>query len=191
MTIGGKNINEMSEKEISRKISIVQQEVMLFNTTIRENIALGKKNATDAEILNAVYQARLIPLIDSLPDGLNTVVGEGGAKLSGGEKQRISIARMMLKDSPIIILDEATSAVDPQNEHLIHQAIEELSRNKTVISIAHHMHTVIDADKIVLLDNGSIEGQGNHNELMGGTSLYRKMFEAQNEVESWTIKGAV
>ncbi len=189
VTIGGKDINTLSENDLTRMISIVQQEAILFNTTIKENIALGKKNASEGEILAVVQKAKLSPLILSLPLGLDTVIGEGGAKLSGGEKQRISIARMMLKDSPIIILDEATSALDPHNEQLINEAIEDLSKDKTVISIAHHMHTVANSDQIVLLDNGSLVANGDHNHLMENSSLYINMFKAQEEIENWKIRG--
>ncbi len=188
VTINNVEISNIKEEDLTPLVSIVQQDVFLFNTSIRENIALGKKNATEQELFEVIKKAQLTSLITSLPNGLDTIVGEGGAKLSGGEKQRISIARVMLKDSPIIILDEATSAIDPHNEFLIHQAIRELRKNRTLIIIAHNMHTIVDSDQIVLLEDGETLAQGTHNELITESETYVEMFSAQNEVDRWTIK---
>lgn len=191
ISIDGQNIAKMNSRDLSTLVSIVQQESFLFNTTIAENIRIGKKNAAMDEVIAVAKLARIHEMIQALPDGYNTIVGEGGAKLSGGEKQRIAIARIMLKNSPIIILDEATAAIDPHNEYLIQEAISNLSRGKTVISIAHHLHTIVNADQIVVMDGGKVAAAGTHHELMQNCSLYSDMVGAQNEVDNWEIKERV
>ena len=188
VTINGVEVKNMKELDLTSLVSIVHQDVFLFNTTIRDNIAMGKKNATEQEIDDVIEKARLSSLIHSLPEGKDTVVGEGGAKLSGGEKQRISIARVMLKNAPVIILDEATSAIDPNNEFLIHEAIKELKKNKTLITIAHNMHTIIDSDQIILLEDGRITSKGTHSKLLTSSGKYKEIFDAQNNVDRWTIR---
>lgn len=140
------------------------------------------------EIIAAAKKARIHDFITSLPNGYQTMAGEAGVKFSGGEKQRISIARMILKDAPIVILDEATAAVDTENEAYIQAAIDDLSRDKTVIMIAHHLNTIRDADQIVVMDSGRIVDIGKHNALFNRCSLYQKMVEDQNKVDNWKIK---
>jgi ATP-binding cassette subfamily B protein len=188
VTIGGKNTMEVGEDALAGLISIVQQESFLFNTSIAENIAIGRQGASRAEIIEAAKLACIHDTIESLPAGYDTLAGEAGAKLSGGEKQRIAIARVILKNVPVIILDEATAAIDPYNEHLIQQAIANMSRGKTLIVIAHHLRTIRGADKIIVMDNGHMAAAGSHEDLMNGCVLYREMMAAQEQVDSWEIK---
>jgi ATP-binding cassette subfamily B protein len=188
VTIGGKNIAEAGENALTSLISIVQQESFLFNTSIAENIAIGKQGASRAEIIEAAKSACIHDMIESLPNGYDTLVGEAGAKLSGGEKQRIAIARVILKNAPAIILDEATAAVDPYNEHLIQQAIVNMSKGKTLIVIAHHLRTIRGADNIIVMDSGRVAAAGTHRELMQDCALYREMTAAQEQVDAWEIK---
>ena len=188
ITIGGKNIAEMNERDLSGMVSTVQQDTFLFNATIAENIRIGRADASLEEIIEAAQKARIHEMISSLPGGYDTMVGEGGAKLSGGEKQRIAIARIMLKNAPVIILDEATAAIDSYNEHLIQEAITNLSQNKTLIVIAHHLNTIINADQIIVMDEGSVVASGKHMELLDSCPLYADMVKAQNEVDHWEIK---
>jgi len=186
--IAGKDIRSYSEKELNKLFSIVQQENFLFNLSMEENIRIGKPDATKIEIIEAAKKARIHDFISSLPQGYDTLAGEAGVKYSGGEKQRISIARMILKDAPIIILDEATAAVDTENEKMIQSAIEDLSLDKTVIMIAHHLNTIRDADQIVVMEEGRIIDSGKHKELLMRCALYKKMVEEQNRVDNWKIK---
>jgi len=169
-------------------ISIVQQDTFLFNGSIEENIRIGKKDASQEEIVSAAQKARIHDIIMSFPEGYETMVGEAGAKLSGGEKQRISLARMILKDAPIVILDEATAALDPYNEALIQQPIGNLCENKTLIIIAHHLNTIQSADQILVMQDGEIAAKGNHNKLIETNGLYQSMVEAQRQAEHWNIK---
>ena len=186
--LGGENITELSERNIADYFSMVQQEVFLFNTTIRDNIRIGKPTATQKEVEMAAERARIHDFIMGLPNGYDTLAGEAGVKFSGGEKQRISIARMLLKDSPIVILDEATAALDGENEKLIQEALDELQRNKTVITIAHRLNTIQDMERIVVMDKGQVVSKGTHQELMKDCSLYRNMTETQEQVSKWQLK---
>ena len=186
--LGGENITELSERNIADYFSMVQQEVFLFNTTIRDNIRIGRPTATQKEVETAAQRAHIHDFIMGLPNGYDTLVGEAGVKFSGGEKQRISIARMLLKDSPIVILDEATAALDGENEKLIQEALDELQRNKTVITIAHRLNTIQDMERIVVMDKGQVVSKGTHQELMKDCSLYRNMTEAQEQVSKWQLK---
>ena len=186
--LGGENIMELSERNIADYFSMVQQEVFLFNTTIRDNIRIGKPTATQKEVEMAAERARIHDFIMGLPNGYDTLAGEAGIKFSGGEKQRISIARMLLKDSPIVILDEATAALDGENEKLIQEALDELQRNKTVITIAHRLNTIQDMEHIVVMDKGQVVSKGTHQELMKDCSLYRNMTETQEQVSKWQLK---
>ena len=166
---------------------MVFQKVYLFNDTIENNIKFGNPNATQDEVIEACKKACCHDFIVKLADGYNTVVGEGGSTLSGGEKQRISIARAILKDAPIIILDEATSSVDPENEHLLIKAIKELTKNKTLITIAHRLSTVREADKIIVIDKGRIAEEGNHEELMKQEGIYKHFIEIRKKSIGWQI----
>ena len=186
--LGGENITELSERNIADYFSMVQQEVFLFNTTIRDNIRIGRPTATQKEVEMAAERARIHDFIMGLPNGYDTLAGEAGVKFSGGEKQRISIARMLLKDSPIVILDEATAALDGENEKLIQEALDELQRNKTVITIAHRLNTIQDMERIVVMDKGQVVSKGTHQELMKDCSLYRNMTETQEQVSKWQLK---
>ncbi len=187
VTIGGNDISQYSQESISELIGSVQQDIILFNASIFDNIAIGKTGATEKEIIDAAKKARIHDFIRTLPQGYDTICGEMGVKLSGGEKQRISIARMILKNAPILILDEAMAAVDSENERLISEAVEELRKNKTVITIAHNLNTIINADQIVVMDNGKIIDMGKHNELLDRCIFYKNMTEAQNKVDKWNI----
>ena len=186
--LGGENLAELSERNIADSFSMVQQEVFLFNTSIRDNIRIGKPSASQQEVETAARKARIHDFIMGLPNGYDTLAGEAGVKFSGGEKQRISIARMLLKDSPIIILDEATAALDGENEKLIQEALGELQHNKTVITIAHRLNTIQDMERIVVMDKGQVVSKGTHQELMKDCSLYRNMTETQEQVSKWQLK---
>ena len=186
--INGKDIKDYSQENISNLIGSVQQEVILFDLSIFDNIAIGKLNATKEEVIEAAKKARCHDFISALPNGYETRVGEMGVKLSGGEKQRISIARMILKNAPILILDEAMAAVDSENERLIGEAIDDLSKDKTIITIAHHLNTIRDSDQIIVMDKGVVLDAGSHEELMKRCDFYRDMVEAQNKVDRWNLK---
>lgn len=166
---------------------MVFQNVYLFHDTVKNNIRFGNPNATDEQIIEAAKKARCHDFIMSLPDGYDTMVGEGGSSLSGGEKQRISIARAILKDAPIVILDEATASIDPENEHLIQEAISALTHGKTIITIAHRLATIQNADKILVVDGGGIAQQGTHEELMKQEGVYKRFIEIREKAEGWSI----
>ena len=191
INISGKNISEYSEQSISKLIGNVQQEAILFNISIFENIAIGKENATKEEVIEAAKKARCHDFIEALPNKYDTKVGEMGVKLSGGEKQRVSIARMILKNAPILILDEAMAAVDSENEKLIEEAINDLSKNKTVITIAHHLNTIKNSNQIIVMNKGVIVDRGTHEELMNRCNFYQTMVKAQNKVDRWNLKEEV
>lgn len=178
--IGGKDISEVDPETLLKNFSIVFQDVILFNTSIKDNIKIGKKNATDEEITRAAKIARCDDFINKMPNGIDTMIGENGQRLSGGERQRISIARAILKDAPIILLDEATASLDVENESLIQEALSELIKEKTVIVIAHRLRTIRNADKIVLLNAGKIEAVGTDSELCKSSEFYKAMLEKAN-----------
>ena len=187
ITLGGHDLREFTCDSLLSNISMVFQNIYLFHDTIRANICFGKPDATEEEILDAAKKARCHDFIMALPDGYDTVVGEGGGTLSGGEKQRISIARAILKNAPVIILDEATASIDPENEHLIQQAISELTKGKTIITIAHRLATVRNADRILVVDDGRIAESGTHDELIRQNGLYRRFTEIREQAEGWNI----
>ena len=187
ISVGGHNLREFTCDNLLSNISMVFQNMYLFNDTIRANILFGKPDATEGEMIEAVKKARCHDFIMALPDGYDTVVGEGGSTLSGGEKQRIAIARMMLKNAPIIILDEATAFTDPENEHLIQQAISALTRGKTIITIAHRLATVQNADQILVVEDGRIAEHGTHAELVQQDGLYRRFTTIREQAEGWHI----
>lgn len=178
--IGGKDISEVDPETLLKNFSIVFQDVILFNTSIKDNIKIGKKDATDEEITRAAKIARCDDFINKMPEGIDTIIGENGQRLSGGERQRISIARAILKDAPIILLDEATASLDVENESLIQEALSELIKEKTVIVIAHRLRTIRNADKIVLLNAGKIEAVGTDSELCKSSEFYKAMLEKAN-----------
>ena len=177
--LNGKDIKNISLGSLMDQISMVFQRVYLFKDTIYNNIAMGRPSATREEVIEAAKKARCYDLIRSLPEGFDTVIGEGGASLSGGEKQRISIARCILKDSPIVILDEATASVDADNERAIQEAISELCKNKTLLVIAHRLKTIKDADQILVVSDGKIIERGNHDKLMKEDGIYARMVSVQ------------
>lgn len=187
ITLGGKNIRDYSVNSLMKNFSFVFQNVYLFSDTIANNIRFGKENASMEEVIEAAKKACCHDFIMQLPDGYETVIGEGGASLSGGEKQRISIARAIMKDSPIIILDEATANVDPENERELVNAIDELTREKTIIMIAHRLKTVRSADRIVVVNEGKIEQLGKHDELMRQDGIYRRFVNARETAAGWKL----
>jgi ATP-binding cassette subfamily B protein len=182
--IDGIDTRKMTLSSLRREIGIVQQDVFLFAGTLRENIAYGRLDATESDIMEAARRARLDLVIANLPDGLDTIIGERGVKLSGGQKQRLAIARMFVKNPPILILDEATSALDSETERAIQQALTELSRGRTTLVIAHRLATVQHADRIVVIDETGIAEQGKHAELLAADGLYRRLHEAQFGAQS-------
>ena len=185
--IGGKNIKEYTLPHLMSHIAMVFQSVYLFEDTIENNIKFGVPNATREEVIEAAKKAMCHDFIEALPNGYDTLIGEGGATLSGGEKQRISIARAMLKDAPIVIFDETTANIDPENEDKLKAAIEELIKNKTIIMIAHRLSTIRNADQILVLNNGKIEQRGNHEELMRQGGLYKTLINMKNKATVWKI----
>lgn len=188
ITVGGMDVSKIDPEKLMSLYSIVFQDVTLFDNTIMENIRLGKKGATDEEVLAAARLANVDEFAEKLPDKWNTNIGENGSELSGGERQRISIARAFLKDAPIILLDEATASLDVENETLIQTALSRLIKNKTVLVIAHRMRTVAGADKIVVLKGGVVAEQGSPDELYRRDGIYRHMSDLQSDSGKWKIK---
>ena len=187
ITVGGVDVRKMTCESLLSNISMVFQNVYLFHDTIRANICFGKTDATEEEMTDAAKKACCHDFIMALPDGYDTVIGEGGGTLSGGEKQRISIARAILKNAPIIILDEATASIDPENEHLIQNAISELTKGRTIITIAHRLATIEQADRILVVDDGRIVQKGTHKELISVEGRYREFIQIREKAEGWKI----
>ena len=185
--IGGHDVREFTCDSLLKNISMVFQNVYLFNDTIRNNIKFGKSDATEDEIIEAAKKACCHDFITALPEGYDTMIGEGGSSLSGGEKQRISIARAILKNAPIILLDEATASIDPENEHLIQQAISELIQGKTIVTIAHRLATIENADQILVVDHGKIVQKGTHDQLIQQKGIYRSFINIRERAEGWSI----
>ncbi len=185
--VGGVDVREMTTDTLLSHITVVFQDVYLFEDTILNNIKFGNPNVTEDQVFEAAKASQCHDFITALPDGYQTVVGEGGSTLSGGQKQRISIARAILKDAPIVLLDEATASIDPENERLIQQAFNALAAQKTLIVIAHRLNTVKDADKIVILDEGRVIQEGTHDQLHGQDGQYRTFWEARQQARSWTL----
>lgn len=186
--IGGHDVREFTCDSLLKNISMVFQNVYLFRDTIKNNIKFGSPDATDEQIIAAAKAAHCHDFIMALPDGYDTVIGEGGFSLSGGEKQRISIARAMLKDAPIVILDEATASIDPENEHLIQEAISALTHGKTIITIAHRLATIENADQILVIDGGTVAQRGTHKELLQQEGTYKKFIQIREQAEGWRIQ---
>ncbi len=189
VALGGVDVREGTAESLLSRISMVFQNVYLFNDTVENNIRFGKPDATRDEVIAAAKRARCHDFIMELPKGYDTVLEEGGTNLSGGERQRVSIARAIMKDAPIVILDEATSSVDPENEHLLMAALAELTRGKTLVSIAHRLNTVRDADQILVVDGGRIVQRGTHEELVREQGVYRRFIEVRREAAGWRLGG--
>ena len=183
ITLGGHELKDMPLSEIADQISYVSQDNYLFNRSIRENIRMGRPSATDAEVEQAAKQSGCDAFIRKLDNGYDTVVGSAGSHLSGGERQRIAIARAMLKNAPVVILDEATAYIDPENEALVQKAISTLTVGKTLIVIAHRLSTIVGADNIVVVKDGTIHAQGTHEKLLETCPLYRDMWQAHISVK--------
>ena len=188
ITVGGMDISKIDPEKLMTLYSIVFQDVTLFNNTIMENIRLGRKGATDEEVLAAAHLANCDEFAEKLPDKWNTNIGENGCELSGGERQRISIARAFLKDAPIILLDVATASLDVENETAIQTALSRLIRNKTVLVIAHRMRTVAGADKIVVLSDGVVAEQGTPEKLLNKNGIFKRMADLQLQGQNWTVR---
>ena len=187
ITLGGTDVKTVDPEKLLSAYSIVFQDVTLFNNTVMENIRIGRQGATDEEVLAAAREAQCDEFVEKLPEGYQTMIGENGSALSGGERQRISIARALLKDSPVILLDEATASLDAENETHIQRAISRLVKGKTVLIIAHRMRTVEGADKLVLLKDGKVAEQGSPAELYKKNGIYTHMVDIQTKSQEWKI----
>ena len=181
VSIGGTDIKAMTTENLLENISVVFQNVYLFNDTIFNNVAFGKKGATKEEVIEACKKARCHEFISALENSYDTVIGEGGSTLSGGEKQRISIARAILKDAPIVLLDEATASIDPDNEAYIQQAINEMVKGKTLVVIAHKLSAIMEADQILMIEDGQITARGTHSQLLHSSSSYHELWKKQKQ----------
>lgn len=189
VSLDGRNVKEYDMDSLMENFSFVFQSVYLFHDSIANNIRFGQPEAPMENVIEAAKKACCHDFIKALPEGYDTVIGEGGASLSGGEKQRISIARAMMKDAPVIFLDEATANVDPENENELMQAIQVLTAEKTVIMIAHRLKTVEHADQIVVVDHGKIVQQGTHAELIEQDGIYKRFISERREAASWKVTG--
>ena len=190
ISIGGQDITDMSLEALNDQVAFVSQEQFLFNTSLYENILIGKPDATREQVLDAAKRAQCDEFLVRLPDGIETMAGDGGKQLSGGERQRISLARAILKDAPIIVLDEATAFMDPENEEKLSAALDEIMKNKTVLVIAHRLSTIKNADKICVIKDGECIAEDTHNNLVMSSREYRKFWEASVSASMWKIKGA-
>ncbi len=191
ISIGGQDITDMTLEALNDEISYVSQEQFLFNTTIYENILIGKPGADRSEVLAAAERAQCSDFLEKLPMGIDSKVGDSGKMLSGGERQRIALARAILKDAPIIVLDEATAFIDPENEEKMNAAISQVIRDKTIIIIAHRLPSIVEADQIVVLNDGNISDIGTHGELLGRNAEYKHLWDSQAKTGEWQIKEGV
>ena len=189
ITIGGVDLRDMAQNDLMRQVSFVFQDIFLFKQSILDNIRMGNRNATEEQVIAAAKAAQCHEFISKLPEGYQTVVGTKGVHLSGGERQRIAIARAIIKDSPIIVLDEATAFSDPENEYLIQKAFEKLMQNKTVIIIAHRLSTIRNADKIIVMEKGQIVESGKHDDLVAAGGRYFQMWNHYTEAINWKLNG--
>ena len=187
ITVGGVDVKSVDPEQLLTAFSIVFQDVTLFNNTVMENIRIGRKDATDAEVMAAARMANCEEFVEKLPEKWNTSIGENGSALSGGERQRISIARAFLKNAPIILLDEATASLDVENETVIQSALTRLIKDKTVLLIAHRMRTVASADKVVVLSDGTVAEQGQPDKLLSQNGIYTRMVKLQTASQDWSI----
>ena len=188
ISIGGQDLTKMSLEALNNEISYVSQEQFLFNTTLMENVRLAKPTATDEEVIEACRKTQCFEFLDKLPNGLNSMAGDSGKLLSGGERQRISLARAILKNAPIVVLDEATAFIDPENEEKMNLAIREVIKDKTVIVIAHKLHSITNADKICVIHKGEIVASGKHEELLKSCEEYSNLWNIQSQSLNWTIQ---
>ena len=179
LKIDGQNIKDLTISSVRSVIALVSQEPILFDTSIKENILYSRPNSTEEEIISAAKSAAADSFIAQLPNGYDTVIGENGYSLSGGQKQRVSIARAFLKNAPILLLDEATSSLDTESESLVQEAIKKLMKDRTTLVIAHRLSTIINADQIIVLDDGKIVESGTHEELLSKNGVYKKLYERE------------
>lgn len=187
--IGGVDVREMRTEDLTSAISVVFQNVHLFDDTIVENVRLGRPDATDEEVHAAALAARVDDIAGRLPGGWDAPVGEGGSRLSGGERQRVSIARALLKNTPIVLFDEPTAALDAENEHALHRAMAALSRDRTVLVVAHRLHTLREADHIVVLDQGRAVEEGVHDVLLARDGRYARCWRERRRAQGWRLAG--
>ena len=190
ITIGGQDITDMSLEALNDQVAFVSQEQFLFNTTLYENILIGKPSASREEVLDAAKRAQCNEFLERFPDGLYTQAGDGGKQLSGGERQRISLARAILKDAPIIVMDEATAFMDPENEEKMNEALDEIIKDKTVLVIAHRLSTIQNADKICVMKEGICIAADKHEKLIEECKEYKKLWDASVSASAWKIKEA-
>ena len=189
--IGGQDITDMSLKALNEQVAFVSQEQFLFNTTLYENILIGKPDATREEVMAAAEKAQCSEFLARLPKGIDTMAGDGGKQLSGGERQRISLARAILKNAPVIVLDEATAFIDPENEEKMNAAIGEIIKGKTVLVIAHRLQTIVNADRICVMKNGVIIASDTHSNLLQNCDEYKKLWNSSEARANWTIGNEV
>ena len=185
--VGNQDICEMSVEALNNIISYVSQEQFLFNMSLMENIRLGKPDATDEEVMEAAKKAQCGEFLERLEKGIHTMAGDGGKQLSGGERQRISLARAILKNAPIVVLDEATAFMDPENEEKMNRAIAEIIADKTVIVIAHRLHSIVEADKICVMKNGELVAADSHEKLLNNCPEYKKLWQAAEGSAQWNV----
>ena len=188
IVIGGLDISQADPAAVQARVSLVNQDVHLFRDTLRANLLMGDPKADDSRLSRVIDAAQLGELIEALPDGLDTVLGDTGRTLSGGERQRVAIARAFLKDAPIVILDEATSAIDPITERAIQDALAALETGRSVIVIAHRLHTVVDADQILVMEHGRVVERGTHDALVAQNSHYQRLWAAQEKAAGWRLR---